>query len=233
VIRHRHARWVTGTALVLMLVGLGATAAAQTAIAPADLVGAWEGTSSGTMGDMAVKLELTFADGKFGGRAVTATMSVEIVEGRLEDGVLTLVMDAQGNVGNLVATVTAGTIEGTWRVATESGALALKRPGSSSAAGGDPLSGEWSGEVMVQGQPMAITLTLRFDGEVLTGEMQSSAGRVPLASASWKDDVLTVAFPYTGGEPVTMSGKLQDGKIAGTFDYNGGEYQGAWWVTRK
>jgi hypothetical protein len=224
---------MTGAAIALMVMALGSIAAAQTSLAPTDLIGTWEGTSSGTLGDMVVRLELTFADGKFGGRATTATMTLAIVDGKVEDGVLRLVMDAQGNVGDLSATVAADTLEGTWRVATESGSITLRRPSAAAAATGDPLSGEWSGEALVQGQPMAITLVLRLDGDVLTGEMQSSAGRVPLASASWADGVLMVAFPYAGGEPVTMSGTLQDGKIAGTFDYNSGEYQGAWWVARK
>src|SRR5512137_1772329 len=97
----------------------------------------------------------------------------------------------------------------------------------------DPISGEWEGEAMVQGQPMPITLSLKLAGEAVTGEMGSAMGRVPLTSGAWKDGTLTLAFPYSGGEPVTMVGKLEDGKLAGMFDYNSGEVQGTWSASRR
>jgi hypothetical protein len=100
-------------------------------------------------------------------------------------------------------------------------------------ASADVLSGTWAGEAQVQGQPMPITLYLRLAGDTVTGEIESPMGRVAFTSASWKDGTLTLAFPYSGGEPVTMVGKLLDGKLAGMFDYNGGELQGTWSAARK
>jgi hypothetical protein len=58
-------------------------------------------------------------------------------------------------------------------------------------------------------------------------------GRVPLTSGSWKDGTLAIAFPYAGGEPVSMGAKLQDGKLIGVFDYNAGEIQGTWSASKK
>ncbi len=104
---------------------------------------------------------------------------------------------------------------------------------ASQDAQADAISGTWAGEAMVQGQPMAITLYLKLAGDAVTGEIESPMGRVAFTSASWKEGTLTLAFPYSGGEPVTMVGKLEDGRLAGMFDYNGGELQGTWSAARK
>jgi hypothetical protein len=115
--------------------------------------------------------------------------------------------------------------------------LVLAGPASAQSGAGsqaaDLVTGEWNGEASVQGQPMPITLTLKLEGEVVTGEIMSAAGKVPLTSGSWKAGVLTISFPYSGGEPVSMVGKIEDGKLSGMFDYNGGEMQGTWTAVRK
>ena len=64
-------------------------------------------------------------------------------------------------------------------------------------------------------------------------EIMLAMGKVPLTSGSWKDGVLAITFPYTGGEPVSMGGTIQDGKLVGVFDYNSGEIQGTWTAERK
>jgi len=97
----------------------------------------------------------------------------------------------------------------------------------------DPISGEWNGEASIQGQPMPIALYLKLDGETVTGEIMLAMGKVPLTSGSWKDGLLALTFPYTGGEPVSIGGKILDGKLVGVFDYNGGEIQGTWTAVRK
>jgi hypothetical protein len=180
-------------------------------------------------------VELQAADGKFTGTIGTPGMVLTVVDGKLEGDVLTLTMDAEGMAGTMTGKVAGDTIEATWTVASESGTVSLTRAAAAAptAPGGDPLAGEWVGEAMVQGQPMPITLILKVAGDVVSGEMQSAMGQVPLTSGSWKDGTLAMAFPYAGGEPVTMGGKIQDGKLGGVFDYNSGEIQGTWWAARK
>lgn len=210
-------------------------AVAQTVVAkPESVAGTWEGVSKGSNGEVPVKLELQFAAGKFSGTIGAPGMVIAILDGKLDGDVLTLSMDAQGMAGTMTGKVDAARIDATWTVASESGSVTLTRSAAAGtpAAAADP-GGEWAGEAMVSGQPMPITLVLKVDGDVVTGEMRSAMGSVPLTSGSWKDGTLSISFPYSGGEPVTMGGKIQDGKLGGIFDYNSGEVQGTWWAAKK
>ena len=80
---------------------------------------------------------------------------------------------------------------------------------------------------------MPFSMELRVSGDTVAGEMISGAGKVPLTSGSWKDGALQLGFPYTGGEPVTMGAKLQDGKLVGVVDYNRGEATGTWTASQE
>lgn len=203
---------------------------AQTPAVTAEAVaGAWEGLSKGTNGELPVKVDLKYANGAFAGAVGTPWMVVAITGGTLQGDTLTLSLEVEGTAGTLTAKLQDGTLAGTWQVGAESGTVVLSRP----AAAADPISGEWDGEAMVQGQPMPIALSLKLNGETVTGEIMSAMGRTPLVSGSFKDGTLTIAFPYVGGEPVTMIGKVQDGKLAGVFDFNSGEAQGTWAAARK
>jgi hypothetical protein len=112
-------------------------------------------------------------------------------------------------------------------------AVSVSAQATGSAQAADPITGEWNGEAVVPGQPMPITLYLKLEGETVTGEIMSAIGKVPLTSGSWKDGALAITFPYAGGEPVSMAGKIVEGKLVGVFDYNGGEIQGTWTASRK
>jgi hypothetical protein len=112
-------------------------------------------------------------------------------------------------------------------------AVAMQAQSSGTVQASNPIAGEWSGEAAVPGQPMAITLYLKLEGETVTGEIMSAAGKVPLTSGSWKDGALAITFPYADGGLVAMSAKIEDGKLVGVFDYNGGEIQGTWTAARK
>lgn len=219
--------------VVVMALAAGAALAAQTpAVTTGDVTGAWEGLSRGTNGELPLKADVRYANGAFTGVIGTPWMVVSITGGSLQGETLTLTLDAEGMTGTLTAKVQGGTIAGSWQVGPESGTVVLSRPADAAAAG-DPITGEWDGEAMVQGQPMPISLALKLAGETVTGEIVSAMGRTPLVSGVWKDGTLTIAFPYVGGEPVTMVGKVQDGKLAGVFDYNSGEAQGTWAAARK
>ncbi len=236
-VRRRMTRCVgMGLVVLAAVCGTALQAAAQApAVTAASVAGAWEGVSKGTNGEVPVRVELQTADGKFTGTIGAPGMVIAIIDGRLDGDVLTLTMDAQGMAGTMSGKVAGARIEATWTVASESGTVSLTKAGAAAAStpAGDPLTGEWAGEALVQGQPMPITLVLKLSGDVVTGEMQSAMGAVPLTSGSWKDATLAIAFPYAGGEPVTMGGKIQDGKLGGVFDYNSGEIQGTWWAARK
>ena len=66
---------------------------------------------------------------------------------------------------------------------------------------GDPISGTWAGEVDIAGQIMPFSMELRLSGDTVAGEMISAAGKVPLASGSWKDGALQLGSPTPAASP--------------------------------
>lgn len=223
-----------GSALVavsLVLASSQAVVAQSAAAKPELVVGTWEGLSKGTNGEVPVKLDLKLADGKFTGSIDTPGMVLPVSGGRLEGDVLSLSFEVQGMMGAMTGKVDGGAFAGSWEAGGESGTVALKQVAPAGA--GDAVTGMWAGEASVQGQPMPITLHLKLAGETVTGEIESAAGRIGLTAGSWKDGTLTVTFPYADGQPVTMGGKIADGKLGGVYDYGAGAAQGTWWAARK
>jgi hypothetical protein len=231
-------RFVVAMAMVALVAGVPAAWARPQAPALKldDLGGTWEGVSKGSNGEVPVKIELLTAGGKITGSINAPTIVVAVTNGTIEGDVVKFVLDAGGMAGTMTGKLVApGKLEGAWEISSESGTVVLTKAGAASAAsaGTVTLGGEWAGEAMVQGQAMPITLLIKVDGETVSGEIQSAMGRTPFTSASYKDGLLSFTFPYAGGEPVSMGGKILDGKLTGVFDYNSGEAQGTWWAAKK
>jgi hypothetical protein len=236
----------THAVLSMVLAGLFVAIVARPASAQAppaptleSLAGVWEGVAQGPNGDVSLRGELACAEGKLGGVIESSMGRIQITGASLADDKLTMSIDFQGAPGILGGKVQGSRIEGVWEVSGQTGTFWLARPGSAGAAafgiepGGDPISGEWVGEVMIGGEAMPFSMVLRLSGETVTGEVTSSVGKVPLASGGWKDGTLLLAFPYVSGEPVSMGAQLQEGKLVGVVDYNRGEATGTWSAARK
>lgn len=225
-------------ALVMALAALGwpAPAAAQGGqpVTLDSFAGVWEGAAQTPNGDVSLRATFKVQDGKLTGAIESSMGPIPIVNSAFADGKLTLTFDLQGGAGTLGCVLKGDRIDGVWEYGGNSGPFSLARPGAAPAAvPGDPISGAWSGEVDIAGQLMPFSMELKLSGETVTGDMISAVGRVPLTSGSWKDGALQLAFPYTGGEPVTMGAKLQDGKLVGVVDYNRSEATGTWTASRK
>jgi hypothetical protein len=196
--------------------------------------GAWEGSAQTPNGEVALRAAFKVQDGKLGGTIDSSMGVIAVVASALADGKLTMTIDFQGAPGTLSCTMLGSGIEGVWAVGDNSGPFRLARPGAvGGGIAGDPISGTWAGEVDITGQIMPFSMDLRLSGETVSGEMISAAGKVPLTSGSWKDGALQLGFPYTGGEPVNMGAKIQEGKLVGVVDYNKGEATGTWTAARK
>jgi len=196
--------------------------------------GAWEGAAQTPNGDVSLRATFKIQDGRLGGLIESSMGPIPVVASALADGKLTITIDFQGGSGTLRCALQGDRITGVWEVGDNSGPFSLARPGT--ATGGnadDPITGTWAGEVDIAGQLMPFSMDLRLSGETVTGEMISAVGKVPLTSGSWKDGALLLGFPYTGGEPVSMGAKLQDGKLVGVVDYNRSEATGTWTAARK
>jgi hypothetical protein len=198
-----------------------------------DLAGIWEGAAQGTSGDISLHAEFTVQDGKLVGFMDSSMGRVQIVSVGIVDDQINITFDIGGMTGVMGAKLVDKRIEGLWEVSGGNGSFRLARPAAAAAPAADPISGEWAGEVVTPGQTMAFSMTLKLNGETVTGDMMAPAGTVPLASGNWKDGTLLIAFPYVGGEPITMTAQLQDGKLSGVLDYNKGEMAGTWTASRK
>ncbi len=201
------------------------------------IVGLWEGTAQTPEGPLPLKAAFTLTDGKLGGTIESSLGSITIQTASLTDGKLAVGMEFQGSAGTLAGVVQGPRIEGTWELPGSNGTFVLTRPGAGGAAAasaaGDPISGNWDGEVSISGQLMPFSMALRLSGDEVTGQVTSGQGSLPLANGAWKDGTLLLTFPYVSGEPVSMAGQVQDGRLSGVVDYNRGEATGTFTAARK
>ena len=197
------------------------------------VVGPWEGTAQTPDGPVTLKAAFTLTDGKLGGTVESSLGPIAVQSVSYANGKLTVGIEYQGSAGTLAGVVQGPRIEGTWEVSGSNGTFVLTRPGASGDTAGDPVSGNWEGEVSIAGQLMPFSMALHVDGDAVTGQMTSVQGTVPLASGAWKDGTLLLTFPYVSGEPVSMAGQLQNGKLSGVVDYNRSEATGTFTAARK
>ena len=223
------------TAAVLAGAAFPGVSAAQAAqpVTLESFAGAWEGAAQTPNGEVALRSAFKVEGGKLVGTIESSMGPIPVTASALEGDKLLLTIDFQGASGTLACKVQGNRMDGVWAIGENTGSFWLARGGSAGAAAGDSVVGTWAGEVEIAGQVMPFSLVLRATGEALAGEVTSAAGAVPLGSASWKDGTLQLAFPYTAGEPVTMTAQLKDGKLFGAVDYNKGEAVGTWTASRK
>ncbi|MGD9720729.1 MAG: hypothetical protein AB7O59_13650 [Pirellulales bacterium] len=104
------------------------------------------------------------------------------------------------------------------------------------AADADP-SGDWTFEMMRQGQVTEVPMTLKADGEKLTGTVGRDERKADIEEGSFKDG--EVAFKVTrerNGQTFTVSykGKLEGDTIKGTVEFNaGGESRSRDWEAKR
>jgi hypothetical protein len=200
-----------------------------TPVAVKDLVsGKYEGPAKAAgVADVPLSLELANAASKVSGRLITPQGPVEISEGTLADGKLVIKLGAGGKGGMIAARLQDETVVGDWIPAgAPKRTIELKKVTPVSV----DLSGEWSALADSQGG-FPFLLTLKVEGEKVTGSSNSQIGDAPISSGSWKDGKLAFVLDAANG-PIAMSATLVEGKLVGDFDY-AGQLQGKWVAARK
>ncbi len=139
-------------------------------------------------------------------------------------------------LGSLVAAVTVLVLAAFAPAFAQSGGD--KQPpagqGGDKAVTADPVSGEWEGLVDLPDGSIPFGMTLKLDGDKVTGDVSSPAGSTPITEGSWVDGKLTVAFTYVDGASVVMTGSLTDeGQFAGALSYGGGQMVANWAAKKK
>jgi len=221
---------------------LGATVAfAQGSPAPAandNLTGKYEGTVKSP--DERVSLELKSEGGKISGRLQNGQTSLESSEGSLTNGTLSLTF---GKDSSITAKVDGDKIVGDWQKGAQKRAIELKKISAETAAspaaaattaagrGAVDLNGQWEAVADANGQPVSFLLTLKVEGESVTGSSSSQLGDANIKEGSWKDGKLAILLEGASGT-IALSASVVEGKLSGEFDY-AGQLQGKWVAVKK
>lgn len=209
---------------------------------PANLSGTFEGMIKrpGATAEEKVSLELKNDSGKISGRATHGTMTIESTDAKLDNGTLTLNF---GKDASFVGKVDGDKLVGDLMHGTEKVPVTLKKvtataaaitPESPTAAAGRgsvDLNGQWEAVADANGQPFPFLLTLKIDGENVSGSSSSQLGDAQMKSGSFKDGRLSFQLEGSNGT-ISMTATIIEGKLSGEFDYSG-QLQGKWVAVKK
>src|SRR5262245_32266451 len=145
--------------------------------------GKYEGTGKGPNGEVQFTLEITDEAGKISGRITSQYGVYKIISGKVVDGVLTIEAEGSNSKGKMTLRWKDGKLVGELTADGTTGAVEFKKVSA------EDISGVWNGVADAQGQPFPFTLTLKVDGEKVTGSSSSQLGDSPLAG-TWKDGKL-------------------------------------------
>jgi len=222
-------RVVAATALVLIGV---CSVFAQDALS-----GKYQGTAKATGAEEAqLTLELKNEGGKVSGQLFTGGNTIAITEGTFTEGKLTLKLGEVSKNGVLNATLDGDKLTGDWINGATKKSVELKKAPATTAAATTTaapvnLSGQWDAVADANGQNVPFLLTLKVEGEKVTGGSTSQLGDSTITSGSWKDGKL--AFQLEGQSGViSMSATVVEGKLTGEFDFSG-QLQGRWVAVKK
>lgn len=204
-----------------------------------NVTGTYEGMVKMPNGSEAkLSLELKSEGTKVTGHAQHGDRKIDITEGKFENGTLTLVFDSKDHT--FVGKVDGDTIKGEAGDGAQKIPLELKKvtPAAAAApatpaapaAGAFNLTGQWDAVADANGQPFPFLLTLKVDGETVTGGSSSQLGEATL-KGTWKDGKLVIQVDGQNGT-INMSATVIDGKLSGEYDYSG-QLQGKWVAIRK
>src|SRR5262249_33680555 len=91
-------------------------------------------------------------------------------------------------------------------------------PAPPAAAQPDAISGNWAAAIDANGTAIAGELTLKLDGERVSGTLHTDhTGTGTFAAGSFKDGVLAFRAEFPQHPPIEMTARLQDGKLVGEF----------------
>ena len=204
-----------------------------------DLTGTYEGTvKMPNAPEGKVSIELKSEGGKITGRAQHGPKTIEITEAKLENGTLTLRFDKDHSfVGKVDGDKLAGEVsDGTTKFPLEltkvkQVTLTVTTPVPPTTAAAVNLNGQWDAVADANGQPFPFLLTLKVEGDKVTGSSSSQLGESVVKDGSWKDGKLVFQLEGQNGV-ISMSATVIEGKLSGEFDY-AGQLQGKWVAVKK
>jgi hypothetical protein len=226
---------VAMVAALLVMTAFSAAAQPQPQqLTPEKLAGTYKGTAKMPSGQMEVGLELKVADGKFSGRARSTDAEYQITSGEIKDNKLILKFSAAPDTALLTLQQKGELLVGDWSLGAQQGTVELKKidpNAKTEPAAKDEISGEWDAIADAQGQPFPFTLTLKLEGEKISGTSASQLGNSNISSGSWKDGKLALVLEGGSGQ-IALAATMIEGKLSGEYDF-AGQLQGKWVAIRK
>lgn len=217
---------VVGLALLLIPSGLVAQAQVPNQKPQSSFAGKYDAMVKGETGEQKITLEVLEDAGKFSGSLTTARGSFKIIKGQVADGVLTLEIERPGGgSGPMTLRQNGVNLTATFSEAGKDMTVEFRRIVA------DEISGEWDAVADASGQPFPFALTLKLDGEKVTGSSVSQLGDSNISEGSWKDGKLAVILEGGSGK-IALAATLIEGKLSGDYDY-AGQLQGKWVAIRK
>ena len=211
---------------VLLIVSLTVAAQPATNSPQASLTGKYEGMAKNETGEQKVTLDLVEDAGKYSGTLTTAQGSFKILKGQMANGVLTLDIEKPGgSSGQMSFKKNGDVLAASFTEAGKTVNIDFRK------AAADDLSGEWDAVADAQGQAVPFTLTLKVDGDKVTGSSNSQLGTATISNGTWKDGKLSIVLEGGSGN-IAMVATIVDGKLSGDFDF-AGQMSGKWVAQKK
>src|SRR5437773_3913574 len=144
--------------------------------------GKFKGTAKSPTRDLTLMLEIKVDSGKISGRLNESTNEHNITGGEISGNKLVLTLQGKPGAERLSLESRDGKLIGDWTIASGEWASTGGKPGPiqfevvTESAKGDLLTGEWEAVADAGGQPFPFTLSLKLDGDKVTGSSNSQLG---------------------------------------------------------
>jgi hypothetical protein len=191
----------------------------------------WAGKYAGVVKDdngveQKLALDIIEDSGKYSGTFTTANGSFKILKGQMANGVLTLDIEKPGgSSGQMSFKKNGEVLVATFTEGGKSRSIDFRK------AAAEDISGEWEAVADANGQAFPFTLTLKVDGEKVTGSSNSQLGTANISTGTWKDGKLSIVLEGGNGN-IAMAASIIDGKLSGDFDF-AGQMSGKWVAQKK
>jgi hypothetical protein len=205
---------------------LTSIAFAQPPASQASWAGKYEGVVKDDTGEQKLKLDLLEDSGKYSGTLTTAKGSFKILKGQVANGTLTLEIEKpDGSAGPMSFRKNGEALTATFSDAGKNLTVDFRK------AAVDEISGEWDAVADAQGQPFPFVLTMKLDGEKVTGSSNSQLGNTAFSQGTWKDGKLSILIEGGSGQIVLVA-VMVEGKLSGEYDF-AGQTSGKWVAIKK
>ena len=188
--------------------------------------GKYEGVVKTESGEQKVTLDLLEDAGKYSGTLMTAKGAFKILKGQMADGTLTLEVEKPGGTsGSMSFRRNGEVLTASFTEAGKDHTIDFRKPVA------DEISGEWEAVADAQGQPFPFTLTMKLEGDKVTGSSSSQLGNVQFSQGTWKDGKLSLLMDGGSGQ-IALVAQMIEGKLSGEYDF-AGQSSGRWVAVKK